>query len=45
MRQKATKFGLDAENDFEAMADAWEEWAKREDGSLAMLHGEILVQK
>jgi hypothetical protein len=27
------------------MAKAWEEWAKRDDASLAMLNGEILVQK
>jgi len=45
MREKALKFGLGTENDFEEMAKAWEEWAKRDDASLAMLHGEILVQK
>ena len=45
MREKALKFGLGAENDFEGMAVAWEEWAKREDASLAALHGEILAQK
>ncbi|KAF2112714.1 methylase [Lophiotrema nucula] len=45
LREKALKFGLGAEDDFEEMAKAWEEWAKRDDASLAMLHGEILVQK
>jgi len=45
LREKALKFGLGTENDFEEMAKAWEEWAKRGDASLAMLHGEILVQK
>lgn len=45
LREKALKFGLGSENDFEEMAKAWEEWAKRDDASLAMLHGEILVQK
>ncbi|KAF2489896.1 S-adenosyl-L-methionine-dependent methyltransferase [Lophium mytilinum] len=45
LREKALKFGLGTENDFEEMAKAWEEWAKRDDASLAMLHGEILVQK
>jgi len=45
LREKAEKFGLGTENDFEEMARAWEEWAKRDDASLAMLHGEILVQK
>ncbi|KIW33620.1 uncharacterized protein PV07_00456 [Cladophialophora immunda] len=45
MRAKALKFGLGSEDDFEQMAAAWEEWAKRDDASLAMLNGEILVQK
>ncbi|RDL38344.1 uncharacterized protein BP5553_02684 [Venustampulla echinocandica] len=45
LREKALKFGLGTKNDFEEMAKAWEEWAKRDDASLAMLHGEILVQK
>jgi len=45
LREKALKFGLGSENEFEEMAKAWEEWAKRDDASLAMLHGEILVQK
>ena len=44
-REKALKFGLSTENDLEEMANGWEEWAKRDDASLAMLHGEILVQK
>ncbi|CZR56785.1 related to delta-24-sterol methyltransferase [Phialocephala subalpina] len=45
LREKAVKFGLGTENDLEEMAKALEEWAKRDDASLAMLHGEILVQK
>jgi SAM-dependent methyltransferase len=45
LREKALKFGLGTENDLEEMAKAWEEWEKRDDASLAMLHGEILVQK
>ena len=45
LREKALKFGLGTENDLEEMAKAWEEWAKKDDASLAMLHGEILVQK
>jgi len=45
LREKALKFGLGTESDFEKMAKTWEEWAKRDDASLAMLHGEILVQK
>ncbi|KIY03898.1 uncharacterized protein Z520_00590 [Fonsecaea multimorphosa CBS 102226] len=45
LRAKALKFGLGSEEDFAKMAKAWEEWAERDDSSLAMLHGEILVQK
>ena len=45
LHDKALQFGLGTENKFEDMAKAWEEWAEREDASLAMLHGEILVQK
>lgn len=45
LREKALKFGLGTENDFEEMAKAWEEWATRDDASLAMLHGGILIQK
>ena len=45
LREKALKFGLGSENDFEEMALAWEEWAKKDDACLAMLHGEILLQR
>ncbi|EOO01188.1 putative coq5 family methyltransferase protein [Phaeoacremonium minimum UCRPA7] len=45
LREKAVKFGLGTEIDFEEMIQAWKEWAKSDDASLAMLHGEILVQK
>ncbi|KAE8452250.1 hypothetical protein EG329_000950 [Mollisiaceae sp. DMI_Dod_QoI] len=45
LREKALKFSLGTEDDFEEMAKAWEEWAKRDDGTLAMLQGEILVEK
>ncbi|KAJ6257618.1 hypothetical protein Dda_7405 [Drechslerella dactyloides] len=45
LREKALKFGLGTENDFEEMAKAWEEWAERDDAILAMLQGEILIQK
>ncbi|RFU30478.1 hypothetical protein B7463_g5882, partial [Scytalidium lignicola] len=39
------KSGLATENDFEDMAKDWEEWVQREDASLAMMHGEILIQR
>lgn len=45
LRDKAVKFGLATENDLEEMAKSLEEWANRDDASLAMLNGEILVQK
>lgn len=45
LREKAQRFGLGTEDELEEMAKAWEEWAKRDDAILAMLHGEILIQK
>jgi len=45
LREKALKFGLGTESEFTEMAEAWEEWAKRDDAILAMLQGELLVQK
>lgn len=41
----AKKTGLATEEDLEEMATAWEDWATREDSSLAMMHGEIVVEK
>ncbi|KAF1966605.1 S-adenosyl-L-methionine-dependent methyltransferase [Bimuria novae-zelandiae CBS 107.79] len=32
-------------DDLDDMATAWEDWAAREDSSLSMLHGEIIVKK
>lgn len=45
LREKALKFGLGTETDFDDMVKAWEEWAERDDAILAMLQGEILIQK
>lgn len=45
LREKALKFSLGTEGEMEGMAQAWEEWARRDDACLAMLHGEILIQK
>jgi hypothetical protein len=46
---RARKFfleaGLATENDLEDMAKAWEEWKERDDTSLGMMQGEILIQK
>jgi hypothetical protein len=45
LREVGLKSGLVTENDLEEMAKAWEEWAERDDASLAMMHGEILIQR
>ena len=45
MGEAGLKSGLATEDELEEMATAWEEWAGRDDASLAMLHGEILIQK
>ena len=45
MREKALNSGISNENELEEMAQAWEEWAERDDACLAMLQGEMLVQK
>lgn len=37
--------GLTTEDDLEEMARDWKEWADRDDASLAMISGEILIQK
>jgi hypothetical protein len=41
LREGGLKLGLATENDLEEMAVALEEWAERDDGSLAMIHGEV----
>jgi len=45
LRDRALKFGVEIEDDFEEMAKAWEKWVDIEDASLAMVNGEILVEK
>jgi hypothetical protein len=45
LREKALRLGLGTEDDLEEMAKAWEEWAKADDANLAMLNGEILIEK
>jgi hypothetical protein len=45
LREVGLKSGLVTENDLEEMSKAWEEWAERDDASLAMMHGEILIQR
>ena len=45
LREKAIKSGLYTEDDLDQMSMAWEMWMKKDDASVAMLHGEILIQK
>lgn len=46
MRKKGFATGLLTHDDqVEEMATAWEEWAKRDDASLGIMHGEIIIQK
>ncbi|KAK7757093.1 hypothetical protein SLS62_000640 [Diatrype stigma] len=46
MRKKGVELGLITHDDqVEEMATAWEEWAKQDDATLGMLHGEIIIQK
>lgn len=45
MGKKALAMGLATEEELEAMAIAWEEWADAEDGCYASMHGEVLITK
>lgn len=41
----AKKTGLASGSDLEEMASAWEVWSTREGSSMAMIHGEIVIEK
>ena len=46
MRQKAMEIGLvTSEEETEAMALAWEDWVKAEDGCFGNMNGEILITR
>jgi hypothetical protein len=45
IRKAGLESGLATEHGLEEMAKAWEEWKKRDDATLGMLHGEIIIQK
>jgi len=45
LRERGLRAGLTTEDELEEMAKGWEEWTVREYAGLAILHGEILVQK
>lgn len=44
-RARGLEAGVVNENDLDEMAKAWEEWPGKEDSSIAMLQGEIVIQK
>ncbi|KAK3381125.1 methylase [Podospora didyma] len=44
LRQAGLRFGL-TESDLEEMSTTWDEWAQKDDASLGMLQGELLIQK
>ncbi|KAK6063912.1 UbiE family methyltransferase [Seiridium cupressi] len=45
MRKGAIDAKLVTENELAEMATAWDEWAERDDSTLAMMSGETLIQK
>lgn len=45
MRDVGLSTGLVTEDELEEMAKGWQEWAAMEDASVAMMHGEIIIQK
>ncbi|KAJ7709535.1 S-adenosyl-L-methionine-dependent methyltransferase [Mycena rosella] len=45
LRTAGLEKGLATEADMEEMDKAWEEWEERDDAMLAMMSGEILIQK
>lgn len=45
LREKGLALGLTTETDLEEMANDWETWAAEPESSIAMLHGEVIIQK
>ena len=45
IREGGLKSELATENDLEEMARAWEEWVEKDEATLGMMQGEILIQK
>jgi hypothetical protein len=44
-REGGLQSGLATAQDFEDMAKAWEEWTEQDSSSLAMIQGQIIIQK
>ncbi len=45
LRKAGLELGLASEDGLEEMAKGWEEWMEREDATLGMLQGEIIIRK
>lgn len=44
-RQAGLKAGIATEHDLDEMAHAWSEWAESDRSSLAMIQGQVIIQK
>jgi hypothetical protein len=44
LRKMGIDSGLILKSDLEIMGQAWEEWAEKDDASLGMMSGEVLIQ-
>jgi len=45
MRDRGIESGLVTEIELEEMVDAWKEWVEKDEATLGMMQGEILIQK
>ena len=45
MRAAMLAKGLAQEAEMDEMAEAWEDWVTKDDAILAMMQGEIIIQK
>jgi hypothetical protein len=45
IREKGLSLGLASESDLEIMIEAWQKWKQDSEGTLGLIHGEILVFK
>jgi hypothetical protein len=43
-RQGALAAGLVTAESLDEMGKAWDEWAEKDEASLGMMHGEVLIQ-
>lgn len=45
IREKGLSLDLASESDIKKMIEAWEKWKQDSEGTLGLIHGEILVFK